>query len=189
MFPLGHMGVGLKLAAPFDADLPKRPLLLGTLLPDLIDKPLYYGLSAWTGRVGAQLGLVAGTRSFGHTLVFTAALAALARARRSRAWAALALGAATHLVLDALSDAFTRGVGFSMRALLWPLLGWQFPAYSYRNWHDHLHHVGEPFLLGAEIAGGLFLLLEWRRTWTLTEGRTGPRAPRESRRSSRAAAP
>ncbi len=163
MFPLGHLGIGLQTAKPFDRGLPRAPLLLGTLLPDLIDKPLYYGLSWYTGRHGAALGLISGTRTFGHTILFTLAIAAAARLRRSRALAALALGCATHLALDMLTDLVIRAPGFSARAFFWPLLGARFPIYTYRGWHDHLLHVREPFLLASEIVGATILLVEWRR--------------------------
>ncbi|MDE2510595.1 MAG: metal-dependent hydrolase, partial [Elusimicrobia bacterium] len=131
MFPLGHLGLGLQTAKPFRRDRPLKPLLLGTLLPDLIDKPLYYGLSLATGHSGADLGLIAGTRSFGHTVLFTAALAALARARRSKTLAALALGSATHLLLDLITDMSESGfdgprlMSQSVKTLVWPLMGVQ----------------------------------------------------------------
>jgi hypothetical protein len=168
MFPLGHLGIGLKTAQPFKRGLPLKPLLLGTLLPDLIDKPLYHGLALATGRQGAELGIVAGTRSFGHTLLFTAALWALARARRSKALAALALGASTHLLLDLVTDAFIvpaffkGGAADTSRILAWPLLGWQFP-FTTRGLFDHLGHVFNPFILSAEILGALILLWECRQ--------------------------
>src|ERR1700733_5728748 len=101
MIFFGHLGIGLKTAQPFRRDLPLKPLLLGTLLPDLIDKTLYYGLSFATGRRGAELRLISGTRTFGHTILFTLALGAIAARRRSKTLAALALGSATHLFLDA----------------------------------------------------------------------------------------
>ena len=44
MFFFGHLGAGSRLASPFSKGLPRGLLLLGTLLPDLIDKPLFYGL-------------------------------------------------------------------------------------------------------------------------------------------------
>jgi membrane-bound metal-dependent hydrolase YbcI (DUF457 family) len=163
VFILGHLGFGLELAKPFKRDLPVRPLLLGALLPDLIDKPLYYALAAATGRRGAEIGLVSGTRTFGHTMLFLIGLALLARRRNSRALSAVALGVATHLFLDSLSDAFTRRWDFSLQALLWPCLGWRFPAYPYYGWQDHVAHVKEPFLLCAEIAGAAILAWEWRK--------------------------
>ena len=163
MFLLGHLGIGLETARPFRRDLPLKPLLVGTLLPDLIDKPLYYGLSFATGRHGAALGLISGTRTFGHTILFTASLGALAAARRSKAIAALALGAATHLLLDVASDAFTRNTGFSLRVLAWPFFGWSFPGYTYSGLGEHLSQFRAPFFLCAELVGAMILFVEWRR--------------------------
>ncbi|MFI5350105.1 MAG: hypothetical protein ACHQ2Z_11210 [Elusimicrobiota bacterium] len=162
MFLLGHLGIGLKTASPFRRDLPLKPLLLGTLLPDLIDKPLYYGLAWATGRRGFDLGLISGTRTFGHTLLFTISLAALASARRSKMIAALALGSATHLLLDVVSDVFTRKTDYSLHILAWPLLGWRFPGYLYEGIGEHLGHFRQPFFLYAELIGAFILIAEWR---------------------------
>jgi hypothetical protein len=164
VFPLGHLGFGLQTAKPFRRDLPLQPLLIGTLLPDLIDKPLYYGLSFATGRHGPDLGIVAGTRSFGHTVLFTTALALAGAARRSKVLTALALGAATHLVLDLIGDFFESGVQRSLKTLAWPLLGWQFPFYAKVGMHEHLLRIWEPFILCSEIVGGALLIWEWRRS-------------------------
>ena len=163
MFFFGHLGIGLKTAQPFRRGLPLKPLLIGTLLPDLIDKPLYYGLSWATGRHGYDLGLISGTRTFGHTILFTATLGILAAARRSKVLAALALGSATHLVLDVVTDVFTRRSDYSLRVLAWPLLGWQFPGYTYSGLREHLGNIREPFLLYAELIGAAILFVEWRR--------------------------
>ena len=175
MFLLGHLGFGLRTARPFRRGLPLKPLLLGTLLPDLIDKPLYYGLSLATDRRGVALGLISGTRTFGHTLLFTASLAGLAAARRSKLFAALALGAATHLFLDVVSDAFTRRADFSLRVLVWPLMGWRFPGSLYSNLGEHLGQFHEPFFFYAELAGGLLLLAEWRKARRLSSARSPSR--------------
>ena len=51
-----------------------RAFFVGALLPDLIDKPLYYGWSWLTGKHGADAGLISGTHLFGHTGVFLLAL-------------------------------------------------------------------------------------------------------------------
>ncbi|MFI5363372.1 MAG: hypothetical protein ACHQ49_15500 [Elusimicrobiota bacterium] len=163
MLFLGHLGIGLETARPFRRGLPLKPLLLGTILPDLIDKPLYYGLSWTTGLRGAELGLISGTRTFGHTLLFTAALAGLAAARRSKVVAALALGSAAHLLLDVVSDLCTHSAVSPLRVLAWPLLGWRFPDYPYEGLGGHLHHFREPFFIYAELIGAALLLLEWRR--------------------------
>jgi len=163
MFPLGHLGLGMQAAKPFRRGLPLAPILLGTLLPDALDKPLYYGLSLATGRHGPELGMIAGTRSFGHTLLFTAALGLAAAARRSKILAALALGCATHLLLDLTSDYFEWGIQRSIKTLLWPLMGWQFPFYARVSMFDHFLRIREPVILVCEIAGVCLLAWEWRR--------------------------
>jgi hypothetical protein len=163
MFWLGHMGIGLETAKLVDRDPRLKPLLLGTLLPDLIDKPLYYGLSWATGKRGAALGIVAGTRSFGHTILLTSLVFAVGVGRKSRVLKALALGMATHLVLDMVTDLCLRHADFSMRAFAWPLLGWQFPVYPFYSWHEHIASGRSPFVLVTESVGALLLFVEWRR--------------------------
>jgi hypothetical protein len=77
VFLFAHLGIGVRSIRWIEglsrkgtrALLPIAPLFLGTLLPDLIDKPLYYGLSWLTGLRGAELGVIAGTRSFGHSWI------------------------------------------------------------------------------------------------------------------------
>src|ERR1041385_5467328 len=79
MFVLGHIGIGRRLAAHRYAAFSRRDrwlFVLGTILPDLIDKPLYYIPSSITGKEGAALGIIAGTHSFGHTLLFLVTLLA-----------------------------------------------------------------------------------------------------------------
>src|SRR5689334_11888507 len=65
MFPLAHLGIGSSLARPFASKLQFRWILLGTLLPDLIDKPFYFALGLLehyqTG------GWVPGKRGVAHT--------------------------------------------------------------------------------------------------------------------------
>ena len=70
MFLLGHLGIGRELVKPFSKGLPLAGIFLGTILPDLIDKPLYYSLAVITHKWGSELGLISGTRTFGHTAAF-----------------------------------------------------------------------------------------------------------------------
>jgi membrane-bound metal-dependent hydrolase YbcI (DUF457 family) len=162
MFVLGHLGIGLQVAKPVRRGLPLKPLLLGTLLPDLIDKSMFYGL--WlTDRHGYAAGVISGTRTLGHTLLFTGSLAALAAARRSKVLAALALGCATHLFLDVVTDVVTRTTDYSLQVLAWPFLGWRFPGYFYSGFGEHLSRIRQPFFIATELLGALFLILEWRR--------------------------
>jgi hypothetical protein len=83
MMIFGHLGIGLRLARPFS--VPPGWLLLGTLLPDLLDKTTYYGLSVALGARGADLGLISGTRTFGHTAAFLLLLALVGAGSRSKA--------------------------------------------------------------------------------------------------------
>lgn len=172
------MGIGQALARPWRRALPRGLLLLGTMFPDLVDKPVYYGLALLTGRRGAELGLLSGTRTFGHTLLLLLLLAAVAGLRRSRALAALAVGSSTHLLLDGLSEmwgsaAAVAGPGFAS-VLLFPLLGLRFPVTSFGSMGEHLLSVGSPLTLLAELLGAALLVHE-RRRWarrTLAEGRS-----------------
>ena len=157
MFALGHLGIGKKIAArPYRGFAPaqKRAFFLGALLPDLIDKPLFY-IPFWlTGRRGE---ILSGTHLFAHTAVFLLLLVAAARLTRSQSVRAAAVGVATHFVLD--------GVGLSMGlgTLLWPLLGWNFPAYPFRNFGHHLATILNPITLAGELTGAVILLWDWRR--------------------------
>jgi len=82
------------------ARLPAGWLVLGCVLPDLIDKPLFYGLLWLSHRTPIHLVIVRGSRSFGHTLLFPLLLLGAAAAARSRAAWAVFAGVATHVLLD-----------------------------------------------------------------------------------------
>jgi len=164
MLFFGHLGVGSKLVSPWTSGLPRRAVLLGTILPDLIDKPLYIGLALVTGKRGAELGLISGSRTLGHTAILLVLLAAGAIARRSKVLAALALGMATHLFLDNLSDRFLPA-GHDPSALVamaWPFMGSAFVAIKP---HPGVSEWVTPFLIGAEIIGiGLLAWDHWKLT-------------------------
>jgi membrane-bound metal-dependent hydrolase YbcI (DUF457 family) len=168
MIFFGHLGIGSKLASPWSRDLPVAPLLLGTILPDLIDKSLYYSLCLITGKRGVELGLISGTRTLGHTAIFMLVLAGIAFFKRSKWFAALALGVATHLLLDNVSDTFriyTDPFGSHERpaliALLWPFYQWQFAVSPFMGLKDHLGRSMTAFNIGAEIVGVLILAWDW----------------------------
>jgi hypothetical protein len=160
MFVLGHLGIAKKLAArPYRhfSRLDKRVFFVGALLPDLIDKPLYY-VPAWlTGRRGAAAGILSGTHLFAHTGLFLLVLGTAALVTRARPLRALAIGVATHLVLD------VAGLSLSWRALLWPLFGWHFPAYPFTSLTEHLGTILHPVTLIGEVAGAAILWWDHRR--------------------------
>jgi len=169
MWIFGHLGIGSKLAQPLGRKLPYGWLLLGTLLPDLIDKPLYYGISWATGLKGESLGLISCTRTFGHTGIFLVLLLVAAWLRRSREWAALALGVATHLALDLAQDQWAISSGSAVPpssaflALTFPFSGGRFGIMPFGNLGEHLKSVNHPDLLFTEAAGLLILLWDdWK---------------------------
>lgn len=142
MFLLGHLGITLGLAWFLTWRWPTvrldyRLVLLGAVLPDLIDKPL-----------GAVLGLE--SRLWAHTLLFLAALALLSRARPLHALTWLAFGAGVHLVLDM--------IWFEPHVALWPLYGWTFPAgtQSLGGYFDLL--LRDPYVQVGEVGGAVLLV-------------------------------
>ena len=92
-----------------------RLLLVGALLPDIVDTPV--GLIAYT--------TFGGVRLMTHSLIFgallmTVVVLATRRGRPRKRWMPLAIGVLMHLFLDAMwaePDTF-----------LWPFLGWDFAA-------------------------------------------------------------
>ena len=163
MLPLGHLGIGSRLLGPWRRRFDWRLLYLGCLLPDLIDKPLYYALSLATGRHAAELGLISGTRTVGHTLLFFLLLAALSL--RYRGIAAVAAGVATHLFLDNLGDLFGPPVPLerlTVVALVFPLLGVRFPVAPFTDLADHLNrNLTSGYSIAGELIGGAILLAAW----------------------------
>jgi hypothetical protein len=160
VFALGHLGIGKKIAArPYRrfSALEKRAFFLGALLPDLIDKPLFY-IPFWlTGRRGATAGILSGTHLFAHTGLFLLVLVVAARITRSLPARAVAIGVATHFVLDVV------GLSMGMGTLLWPLFGWHFPTYPFSNLGQHLSTILNPVTLTGELLGAAILWWDYRK--------------------------
>jgi hypothetical protein len=181
MFVLGHLGIGRQLARrAYEAYTPRerRTFFVGALLPDLVDKPLYYAQSWITGKEGAALGLIAGTHSFGHTALFLALLAAAMRLTGAGWVRALTVGVATHLGLDVV------GLTMDAHTLLWPLLGWSFTPFRHHGLGEHLLTVLRPVTFAGEIVGAALLIWEYRK-----RRRPPPTPPAPSRPSSRVGTP
>ena len=146
MYTLGELGIGLGLAWLVSyRDRPAvdyRLVLLGAILPDLIDKPL-----------GAVLHLEA--RLWAHTFVFLGAILALSLVPRLRGLRWVGFGDAVHLLVDLM--------WWQLPVLLWPALGLGFPPgdQSFGGYLTTL--LTDPYVQFGEIAGGLILLLAaWR---------------------------
>lgn len=182
MYPLGHLGISLtatrllgyagyaalaaarkpkidnisaRARAWISTSLDARFLLLGAVLPDLIDKPI--------GLLIIKPSIAAGHALF-HTLLFAIILFAIAVAFRGtarKAIFALAVGVTWHLVLDYTWQ--------DPKLLLWPLLGEQFergPSETTLSGavQDAVKWlVTSPDFILGEIAGGAMLLLTFIR--------------------------
>lgn len=162
MLVLGHVGIGTRLLLGLRRKLPWWPLVAGCLLPDLIDKPLFYGLRA----LHRLPPLISGTRTFGHTgLLFLLVLLCAALVRRPWLWA-LAAGMATHLCLDILGELIIgaepdTSIGY---AILFPLRGVRFPVAHFDTVVQQLKLNAENlYVVVGEIAGGAILLRAYLR--------------------------
>jgi len=162
VFVFGHLGMGRALVRPWLGPLPWLPLAVGMLLPDLIDKPLYYT------HISSFLSC---TRTIGHTAIFAAVLLAVAALWSSRRGWALGVGVATHLVLDNVFDAVVGGgLGSAWIALVWPLYGWDFYRVTFTLGEHARMLVAVPTVV-CEVAG-LGLLAWERRKSRVTRVRT-----------------
>jgi inner membrane protein len=153
MLVFAHLGLTLA-AAKFTERFGLHPAFLfvavGSMLPDIIDKPLGYLI----------YGSMANGRIFAHTLLFLFVLATIAAILRSRALGSLSFGVLAHLVLDSI---WTTPV-----ILLWPLLG-DFPIkpnLSVLGYFEMLMRgLENPEILIPEVLGFLYLahfvLLGW----------------------------
>ena len=139
----GQEGVDGRAAGRwFPADY--RLVMLGSVLPDLIDKPLGFSFAS---------ELVNGAvRSVGHTLLFAAAvvLTGLAVRLRSRRTALLllAFASAGHLVLDRMWE--------MKDTVLWPFMGLEFPrgTTTLQEWilfHSRFWDAALPELAGFAV--------------------------------------
>jgi hypothetical protein len=163
MFVLGHVGIGTRMLAGLRKRLPMRWLVLGCLLPDLIDKPLFYALLCGEGHADA---LISGSRSVGHSGLFLLLLlfAALA-SRHAAAWAVVA-GVATHLALDIGGELVTGADPDSAiwLAICFPALGWRFPKAHFATMLEQLRISAQSlYVVAGELIGGAILLHAWWR--------------------------
>ena len=152
---LWHIGATVALGRYVfrDAAMDLRWLAAGSILPDVIDKPIASILFNDTFHAH---------RVYGHTLAFpvlglVAALVFPRRGSRIRKAAfAVVLGVFMHLVLD--------GAWTSPDAFLWPLFGWAFPTSSGSDFATLVRTmVTDPLVWVGEGFGAAYLIYLWRR--------------------------
>jgi len=161
MLLFGHLGITLgsfEAATSVYRSLSKKPLslipyypaiLIGSMLPDIIDKPLG----------GIILKNILGNgRIYAHTLLFLLGLFAIGSyfwfRFHSNTGLIIALGCMVHDILDEL--------WLQPHTLLWPAFGWSFPKENSQEWLNvwltglmHDSRVYVPELIGFTIFFGL----------------------------------
>ena len=125
-----------------------RLVLIGSLLPDIIDKPV--------GQVFFEDTFSNG-RIISHTLLFlfimTLAGTYLYRSKRQNWLLVLSCGSAMHLILDQM--------WLAPKTLFWPLYGFAFPKIELTDWFPHLFESlhTELDVLVPELLGAIVILV------------------------------
>lgn len=152
MLPLAHMGITVTLAQVIENRLKSRVvdyrlLLVASLLPDIIDKPIGYLIFG---------GSLFSSKIYGHTLLFLLFLGivGLVSWNRGRNIAPLILFAGTfaHDILDVMWR--------HPETFLWPLYGWTFVTPVHEAWGGVIQIATFfiPKLVILEIVGGFLVM-------------------------------
>ena len=150
-----HVGGALFIARWVfrDPRMDLRILVLGSVLPDLIDKPIGSLIFHGHFRTG---------RIYGHTLLFAVLLltGVMAFTRRGttarRAWMALPIGVFIHLLLD---------VPLENKTFWWPFFGFDFPPFADGALSDLLRYLSRsPWVLAQEAIGLAYLVVLYRKS-------------------------
>ncbi|MBL4930739.1 metal-dependent hydrolase [Clostridium paridis] len=119
-----------------------RVILIGSILPDIIDKPIGAGIFR---------GIFHNSRIFAHTLIFSVSLLLLGgyKLYKSNKNKILLLGISSsiHLILDSM--------WLFPSILLWPYLGFKFPIRAEGDWlkSDFIRLITDPSYFIPELIG------------------------------------
>lgn len=135
-----------------DPRMDLRFLMLGAILPDLIDTP--FGLAFWDRFHNVRL--LAHTLVFGSVLLI-AVLLGTRRGRPRKRWMPLAIGVLMHLVLDAMWQ--------QPETLWWPFLGFEPTTTSFATAGEYVRSVLTDWRVWAlEVVGLAYLVVLWVRS-------------------------
>ncbi len=166
-----HLGASLWLFRWIfrDPKVDVRFLLLGAILPDLIDLPvgtLLFADRFSTGELWFHSLLI-------PTIFMTLVLVLTRRGRQRRAWMAFGIGWLFHLLLD--------GMWAKQDVFLWPFFGWEIPAGEAPYWPLAWERaLSDPWRWVKEALGLAYLTWLWiavgmsdreRRATTIETGR------------------
>jgi len=126
-----------------NAAIDYRFVIVGSVLPDLIDKPL--GVMVLRDELG-------NVRTLGHSLLFVFLLLMASvgfRGGLRRALSLMAAGSAAHMVLDRL--------WMDTDTLFWPLLGWKRDSQNVSAWLEQSMDqlFSDPYTYVSEAIGGV----------------------------------
>jgi inner membrane protein len=158
-----------------DPKVDVRFLLVGAILPDLVDLPLgtlFLGDRYSTGELWLHSLLL-------PTLYMSIVLLTTRRGRRRRAWMALGIGWLLHLLLD--------GMWTAQEVFLWPFFGLEIPSGPEPFWPLAWERaLSDPWRWAKELVGIGYLMWLWislgmsdrgRRRETLETGRLPDHVP------------
>lgn len=123
-----------------------RIALIGSILPDIIDKPIGAGLF---------LSIFHNSRIFGHTLLFSLLLIVIGlymiNKRGKNNILLLGICSFIHLILDSM--------WLYPNILFWPYFGWKFPVRVEGNWvsSDILRLITDPSYYFPELIGFIII--------------------------------
>ena len=127
-----------------------RMLVLGAVLPDLVDTPI--GLIFYDSLGGVRLathGLLLAS------IVMVGVVLSTRRGRPRKMWMPLAIGLLLHLLLDAM--------WLDPETLWWPFLGWSFTAAGPATAAEYVREIATDWRTWTtEILGLAYLVYLWR---------------------------
>jgi hypothetical protein len=158
MYPVAHIGIGslivLKTYYRKYQNVKLSHIFLGTLLPDLIDKPIYY-IGKYFQVAEYSLLSVAGSRNYSHTLLFAVIIFGLSLTSRKALLLSVSLGVISHQLIDIISDMLISWNyrSISLGLIFWPAYGTRFPKGPFANFSEHLKFWFSPYEISGELLG------------------------------------
>jgi len=154
MLLFGHIGITLGIAWLIESKLKVKIdyklIAIGSLLPDIIDKP-----------VGMILLPLNNGRVFGHTLLFVLILLLIGLKYRKSLF--LSFASFLHLIEDEIWN--------EPETLFWPLFGFEFPAKEHLSFYEYLSKILSEYtpslshVFISEVIGLIMILAFLRRSF------------------------
>jgi hypothetical protein len=146
--------------APLARYVDIRLLMIGSMLPDIIDKPVgqyFFRETFYNGRI------------FAHTLLFLVLITETGYylfKRRKQLWMlTMAAGAIMHVALDEMWQV--------PGTLFWPFLGFHFARYELSGWLANIFKalLSAPYIYTSEAIG--LAILIWFGVWVISRKKVG----------------